>query len=446
MKRIISICIVVIAISSCSKEFLNVPPATGLSDDKLVDIPSMKALINGAYSTEKGAAAITTRIAAILVRDVVVKNDINHTQYFDHQISGDWGMFTNAYTVLGLLNTVAVKDVQSMEGTDAQKNAILGDMHFLRALVYFDLNNYFELPSTGLSVPLVLAPIGVNDQISCSRSEDIKNQIESDIEKARNYFKDISGVSNYNAATALAARIYFYHKKYDKAYVMANEVISSGKFSVDASVSGPFIVGNKSPEVIFRFIYNAADGIQFTATSDLANAYSTNPSQGFLSLNPASELSKFIKSNLSDARWINLFNVQGATTYIKKFPSKELDLPYIRLEEMYLTRAESNIMNTGAVSQQDMLDINKLRNRAHASTVINSVLSKQAALDTIYNDRTRELAIEMGDHYLNVKRLQKGIIKTAQEGGGIKPYSEYGDLLTFPFPENEVKIYGLSRN
>ena len=76
MKRIISICIVVIAISSCSKEFLNVPPATGLSDDKLVDIPSMKALINGAYSTEKGAAAITTRIAAILVRDVVVKNDI----------------------------------------------------------------------------------------------------------------------------------------------------------------------------------------------------------------------------------------------------------------------------------------------------------------------------------------------------------------------------------
>ena len=80
------------------------------------------------------------------------------------------------------------------------------------------------------------------------------------------------------------------------------------------------------------------------------------------------------------------------------------------------------------------------------SCLLKDVLSKQAALDTIYNDRTRELAIEMGDHYLNVKRLQKGIIKTAQEGGGIKPYSEYADLLTFPFPENEVKIYGLSRN
>lgn len=112
---------------------------------------------------------------------------------------------------------------------------------------------------------------------------------------------------------------------------------------------------------------------------------------------------------------------------------------------MYLTRAEANIMKNNSVSQKDVDDINILRKRADPTTVLASIPSKLNALNILFDDRTKELAFELGDHYLNVKRLEKGIIKTAKEGGGLQPYSEYSALLVFPFPDDEIKIHGLTR-
>jgi hypothetical protein len=123
-----------------------------------------------------------------------------------------------------------------------------------------------------------------------------------------------------------------------------------------------------------------------------------------------------------------------------------MSLPYIRLAEMYLTRAEADIMNNNAVNQQDVDDINKLRKRANPATMLTSIPTEQEALDLLFDDRVKEMCIELSDHYLNCRRLQKGIIKIPSEGTGLKPYSEYADLLVFPFPINEVTIYGLTRN
>ncbi len=113
---------------------------------------------------------------------------------------------------------------------------------------------------------------------------------------------------------------------------------------------------------------------------------------------------------------------------------------------MHLTRAEANIMVNNSVSQQDVDDINILRQRAKPSSTLSSIPNKQQALDILFEDRTKELAIELGDHFLNRKRLQKGIVKLASEGSGMKSYNEYVEMLTFPFPDNEVDIHGLSHN
>jgi hypothetical protein len=449
MKWIAAALTIVLTLSSCSESFLDVPPTTGLSEDKLVDIPAMRALILGAYDQARNFTTQSTLYAAAMVRDVEVRNRDEYVQFFDHEISTtmtSW-MFNQGYQVMGSINRVAVSNLQEMEGTDDEKNAILGDMHFLRALMYFDLNNYFALPSTGYSVPLVKTPVGVNDRVACSPTQDVINAIEEDIELARTYFQNAPGVANYYAATALAARIYFFHKKYDKAYERANEVISSGNYIIEGNVSAPFIPGSASREIIFRFIYNAADGSGRSPTRVIAEAYQANASKGFYILNDFGIAAQLMQADTNDARYTAFYNEQPPVTYIDgKYSTDRMDYIFIRLAEMHLTRAEANIMVNGNVSQQDVDDINILRNRANPSTVLTSIPSMEDALNILFDDRIKELAFEMGDHYLNRKRLEKGIINTPLEGSGFKPYSEYSELLVFPFPDNEVKIHGLTRN
>lgn len=450
MKKII-LSLLILTFISCSDDFLDIPPATGLTDDKLVDLTAMRALINGAYSLTRGNQGVpfcgeSSLYGTTMVRDVVVRNNNNYPQFFDHLLANDIGYFVRGYRILNTLNTIAVKDLSIMDGTEVQKKAILGDMHFLRALIYFDLNNYFELSSTGYSVPLLLKPLGVDEKISSSKAEEVRKAIEEDIEQARlNFQNNVGGVANYQAATALAARIYFFHKKYDKAYKMADEVIKTGNFIIESDVKAPFNPPGTSRENIFSFKFNAGDNANPRPTTSLRNAYQPNETTGSLSLNPNGVLSRLMNADLQDKRW-SFYTVKPNITYINgKYSSDQMDMIYIRLAEMYLTRAESNIMNNNIVSQQDVDDINILRFRANPSTILTFIPEKNAALDTLYNDRTKELAIELGDHYLNTRRLQKGIIKTVQEGVGIKPYSEYADLLAFPFPLNEIQIHGLNR-
>jgi hypothetical protein len=346
---------------------------------------------------------------------------------------------------LGLLNTVAINNIEAMEGTEDEKNAILGDMHFLRALVNFDLNNYFLDPSTGYSIPLVFEPIGVNDRVSCSPTQDVREAIEQDIETARNYFDNVSGEANYYAATALAARIYFFHKKYALAYERANELIEDSDHIIEKDAAAPFVPGGSSRENIFSFKYNPADGN--TPTDRIAEAYRALEGVGFYVLNPESEAAKIVLADTSDNRYKAFYTPEPSVTYInKKYSTNQMDYIYIRHAEMYLTRAEANIMVNNNVSQQDVDDINILRERANASTVLSSIPSVTDALDILFEDRIKELAFESGDHYLNVRRLEKGIIKIPVEGTGMKSYSEYAGALIFPFPDTEIKIHGLSRN
>ena len=49
------------------------------------------------------------------------------------------------------------------------------------------------------------------------------------------------GITTHGAATAMAARIYFYHGKYDLAYERANEVIESGGYSLESNIADIYL-------------------------------------------------------------------------------------------------------------------------------------------------------------------------------------------------------------
>jgi hypothetical protein len=448
MKKILAVLLTSFVLSSCGDDFLDKNPTIGLSSDKLNDLASMQALIYGAYSDIRPFVHQPALYGAAMMRDVLNRNRGEYDAFYDHQISTNmtsW-MYTAGYTTLSSLNFVAVSDLEAMEGTDAERNSILGDMHFLRALVYFELNNYFSLPSTGYSVPLVLEPLQIESRVETATSMEVMSQIETDIESARIRFENVSGEANYLAATALAARIYFYHEKYDLAYERANEVIESGAFNVDPSVELSFVPQGNSSENIFSIKFSVSDGSGTSPSARIWEAYQFSSINGFFSLNPNGTIATLV-SDENDARYTAFYTEEGSLVYVNgKYATDLMDYRYIRLPEMYLTRAESNVMSQQSVSQQDVDDINILRNRANPSSMLSSVPTIEEALNLIFEDRSRELAFELGDHFINTKRLKKGIIRIGQEGAGFKPYAEYADLLVFPFPEIEVAVHGLTRD
>lgn len=439
MKKYIYIILMSISLGAASCDFLDTPPALGITEDKLIDLKSMRALVNGSFDKTRMFLDDISAIDMLLVRDMSVRNKPEWDSYFEHKIAFDI-RFNMLYQSIGLLNEISVRDVQSMNGTQEEKDIILGEMHFMRSLLYFLVNTHYELPSTGWSAPLVLKPVEVGERLSCAKASDIRKQIETDIEEARRLLKEKDGsLVNYYVATALAARIYFYHENYELAYKYSNEVIISDKYALE-DVQTPFKSEN-ARETIFSIVYNSADSM--SPVDELFKRLKASDTEGALYMNEYGELKMFFDSN--DKRFQNFFKVQDGVVYgSEKYSTDRMNFPYIRLAEMYLTRSESNIMNNGTVSQQDVDDINIIIDRSLSGDKLTSIPSTEDMLEKIYKERTKEMALEVGDHFLNVKRLKRGIV--SYDGNGYVQYSDYADKVVSIFPDTEIAFHDLNRN
>ena len=125
-----------------------------------------------------------------------------------------------------------------------------------------------------------------------------------------------------------------------------------------------------------------------------------------------------------------------------KYPTNNVDYIGIRLAEMYLTRAESNIMVNNTVSAQDVSDVNAVKNRAGASDIVSGTPGKSAMLEIIFNERSKELYNETGDRFFNTRRLQKSIVN--ESGNGFIPFSDYSLKLYNLIPQSEIQIHNLN--
>ncbi|MDA0889367.1 MAG: RagB/SusD family nutrient uptake outer membrane protein [Bacteroidetes bacterium] len=446
-KMIFRLLVLSIFFTSCD-DFLEESSPIGLSQSKLTDLPSMSALINGSYSNMRAFYAYQPMITSGFVRDYVIRNSANWTPYYKWTTSGVPEMFSSntyseGYKVLNKVNTVLNANVNDMYGTTAEKSKILGDAHFLRAAVYFQINNFFTDPSTGNSAPLVTTVLGTNDKVTVATSDAIKAQIEADIESAREHFAVANGVSTHTAATAMAARIYFYHGKYSLAYDRANEAINAGGHSLEANVADIYNKGATSAEAIYTIITNRSESTHGPQIIGYNNMQA-DKDEGTASLNPNSLIGQLRSADPTDSRFTDLFTEADGLVYAdKKYPSLDADYIVLRLAEMYLTRAEANIMVNNAVSTQDVADVNMVKNRAGAADTVTGTPAVATMLDVIFNERSKELCFEYGDRFLNSRRLQKSIVD--ESGSGTVPYANYNTILVYPLPRSEVNIHNLQR-
>lgn len=320
---------------------------------------------------------------------------------------------------------------------EGHRDQYMGEALFLRAYSYFELVNNFG------GVPLILKSLSSSDMnMERSSVDQVYDQIEKDLIASSKLLKDapalLDGMITTWAGKALMARVSLFRGKWKQARDYADSVIRSGVFSLEPNFLDIYNIHNKNGvESILEIqtnsitdkwlgnmlcVFTGARGESkddfpsgdsgdilggwgwCTPTSDLENCYLSerdevrrrstitvwgDPAYGDEELNPHH---KFDLEQNKSGRIIRKFYVPVADRRVLSVPERApLNVPVLRLAEMYLTRGEARFhLNDidGALS-----DIDIVRARVGLTPKVGSV-SGNDALRAIWKERRMELAFE----------------------------------------------------
>lgn len=334
------------------------------------------------------------------------------------------GMWSDAYSVINRCNNVLnVVDNNLISGNDfeAAKNRIKGEALFIRAITHFELVRYFALPydvdntnNSQLGVPYRKQPIldGFDTEaIYIARSsvqqvyefalEDLNQSIA--LLEAAGIQKSI-GRASASAAKAYKARILFQMGRYGEAATAATEVINSGLFGLSDSLVAVYLQeGNSATsENIFQLVNQVNDNSNavagyyrrlFNPVMNISDElYATYDSTDY-------RLAELTEKDLSDRKFTKKYNPPSAIP---------VNIQLIRLGELYLIAAESNLLPGGNGNVTEALGYyNAIRQRAYKENYVEET-NPNGLLDKIREERRRELCFE-GDRYHNLKRLKQNL-------------------------------------
>ena len=328
------------------------------------------------------------------------------------QIESFWGAI---YLVINRANTVisqAERLVTAGTITSEQRDAISGEMHFLRALAYFDLVKVFG------GVPLELnATAGLPDiqYLARSSEQEVYTQIITDLTTAENMLSmvesgDPSRASSL-AATALLARVYLQNGNNAEAQAKASQVIESGTFALMPTFASVFTTeGSGNSESIFE--------IDFTPNDQNSLGSATNPNVPGQKFYVSESTYNALQASAAngDDRFEATVRVEGAASRRRLLKYEDAvnnadNVIVIRLAEMYLIRAEAAVRQTAnggdnilPLSLQVLSDINEVRTRAGLRPLL--ALTNRAALDEILLQRRLEFVGE-GLRFIDLRRYNR---------------------------------------
>lgn len=371
--------LLVITLVGC-EEFLEQSPVDIVTDDIVVSsAEDAELVLLGAYSALQSADAYgnqTIGSTGVLSDELVHSGSFPTVAEFDNNsvlannvtLQNLWGAY---YAGLFRVN-VLIERVETIEISAAEKNRILGEAKFLRALMHFDLVKLFGgIPYVETSDLTVLRSIDRTD------ASTVYSNIISELDEAITLLNGVDHGNNKRAnswvAKALLARVHLYNGNTATAGTIANDVIENGPYSLEANYADVFDGG--SVEVLFEVFFSVQDqnGMAFWFRSDGRWEYA-----------PSSQLINAFESGDDRSEMIQP-RAQGgfqASKYTDVATGTDQTV-ILRLAEMYLIRAEANI---GSSIADD--DVNILRNRSGLGDI------SGVTLDDILQERFVELCFE----------------------------------------------------
>jgi hypothetical protein len=447
--HIFTIIIFTLAVAGC-KKYLEIKPVNEQPDTEVLKTKAnVQAVLYSAYDRTQSDLFVGGR--ALIASELYSDNIDMTTASF--VASQDYGPFTNRN--FGIFNNVsrnvwttgygaiynanividAVDKNLFADASDAEKVLLRAEALFLRALAHHNLVRLFALPysnnpTTDPGVPIrITRPTPDEALLPQARAKvtEVYQQIITDLKAAELALPATNnGRATSWAAKALLARVYFDMGDYNNAYTYSNDVITNGGFTLGASVTLPFRnVGptQASGGVIFQIINISGDDNSSKLRGEFWNS---TPANIIFYIDPAF----YASFAATDARRNLLINPPGATKgySLKYMGSNAVNIPVIRLAEMYLTRAESAVRKGGYVAANVRADYNNLRVLAGLPPDITSS-TDPALLTAIQSERRFELATE-GDRYYELRRLKQQI-------RGL-PFNDKTQLLKIPDSETRA--------
>ena len=346
------------------------------------------------------------------------------------------------------------------------KSRLIGEVKFLRALFYFDLVRCYG------GVPIVTSKIDINDTETINNvvynrksKQETYAQIEMDLLDAIQrlplksvYTSNDLGRASKGAAQALLAKAYLYQEKWQQAYDMSGEVITSGQYALLTDYSKVWKeAGENSSESIYEVQATLTKGlVDYTnvqgprGTPDLGWGFNT-PSLTLVNSFENGDVRKsasiiFVPSVLWDGfiaptTWNNSrYNYKAYQSSIAESWNGDRgqtakNLRILKYSDILLIRAESGF-HVGMTS--DAVDrITAIRQRAGLSAVTS------VTLVSILKERRAEMAMEH-DRWFDLVRTGQAQPAMAADG---KTFI-IGRHELFPIPQDQIIASGnrLSQN
>lgn len=452
-KILITIASASMLFAGCSKSFLEKTPNDALTPQQALSNESgLQTAVNGIYSA--------LRSVSIYGRDLPITGDLMaDNTYLDKKNSGRYipqytytvspndavatELWQTSYTGIDRANQVIDANVTGA-GVDQTK----AEAYALRALLYFNLVNYYARPYTdnpdGLGVPLV---VHYNTGLYPARNKvsEVYTQILSDLKTAFQNgpaYTSSARLSKY-AIEGLLARVYLFMGDNTNAKAAAIDVINNSGFtlvpasSYDAYWANPAATSDQV-ETMFEV---DADVINNNGFDDFAGMYENGyndiyASQSLYDLYSATDVRKTVL-------------IQGTTKtgapaiIVDKFShaaSADRDnIKVLRLSEVYLIAAEASLPGDETSA---LMYLNDLMAQRDPSTTYSSTGAQ--LLTDIITERRKELAFE-GNRFLDLNRLKMDVVRTANPGAIpsptpaplVIPYSDPRRI--FPIPQTELQ-------
>lgn len=444
-KRLLYILGIGLVFANCSKKLDELKPFTELTADlALQDADGVKKAVVGAYAS-MGAAAFygsDVQMASDLLGgngDVLWDGTFAaQAALLDKIIAPANGIATNtwitAYRTINAANKV-IENVDKIT-VPAERNTAKGEALFLRAISHFELVRLYAQPwnatgsNDGLGVPLMLKS---SDFSTVSRASiaQVYAQIIQDLTEAETLLPTTG--KNNNRATAFVAkgylaRVYLQQSNFAQALAKANEVITSGGFTLGATVTDVFD-NDGTAEAIFELQQTAVNNAG-TLNGGLATYYSNTSSFGRGDM-PIQE-GHLLLYEAGDDRRSELFYVgdspdKAGAVACAKWWNAEKNYCLMRLSEMILIRAECNFRLSSATGATPLADVNTIRSRATLSNLVT------VDLPAILKERQLELCFE-GHRLHDIKRLKQNVVSTSPAFN----YAFDSPKLVLPIPFREI--------
>jgi hypothetical protein len=365
----------------------------------------------------------------------------------------------------------------------AGKEALYGEVYFLRAYYYFTLVKLFG------DVPLFVdnrLSLADSKKLTRSPKADVYKQIELDLTAAIAVLPasqiEKGRVTKY-AAQALLGKVYLYQNKYDAAAAILENVI--GKFSLVSNFASIFLPsGENGPESVFEIQYSNGSGtydwghvtrgqgnlsvqqcgirgLSGSSSMPYAPGWSTNlPSKNLADAYAAGDQRKAATVlNIEAYSLANpSFNIayqvapyKNTGYYNQKYlprkgeTSGQVELNYsnnfrtIRYADVLLMAAEANAKATAANNAKAQGYLNQVRQRAFGDNLHDISSTGTALYDAIMNERRLELAME-GERFFDLVRSGKAAAVLTPLG------FVTGKHELFPIPQQEIETSALTQN